>query len=111
MERADQEKRLTELHTTRTMLTEMQDNAYNLDVVLPYLPCEIFRAIASQNLSIFPASLGKRIDAQIPTQNPEIPKKHRVYTNFFEKFTRTFPCFPVTRVRNPTEIVQINSFR
>ena len=38
-------------------------------------------------------------------------KKHRVYTNFFDKFARTLPCFPVTRVRNPTELVQINSFR
>ena len=39
-------------------------------------------------------------------QDPEIPKKHRVYTNFFEKFARTFAFFPVMRVRNPTEIVQ-----
>ena len=46
-----------------------------------------------------------------PTQNPEMPKRHRVYTNFFGKFTRTFAFFPVTRVRNPTEIVQINLFR
>ena len=38
-------------------------------------------------------------------------KKCRVYANFFEKFARTFPCFPATRVRNPTKIVQINSFR
>ena len=49
--------------------------------------------------------------AQKHIQNPEIPKKHRVHTNFFDKFARTFPCFPVTRVRNPAEIVQINSFR
>ena len=27
-------------------------------------------------------------------------KKHRVYTNFFEKFSRTCAFFPVTRVRN-----------
>ena len=45
----------------------------------------------------------------------EIPKRHRVYTNFSETFARTFAFFPVTRVRNPTEIcseklVQTNSF-
>ena len=53
----------------------------------------------------------KFLEAQQPTQNPEIPKKHRVYTNFFEEFARTFPYFPVTRVRNPTEIVQKNLFK
>ena len=46
-----------------------------------------------------------------PTPNPEIPKNHRVYMNFFEKFARTFAFFPVTRIRNPTEIVQKNLFR
>ena len=57
-------------------------------------------------------SIAKRfVEAEKPTQNPEIPKKHRVYANFFEKFARTFAFFPVTRVRNPAEIVQINSFR
>ena len=50
------------------------------------------------------------LEAAKPTQNPEIPKKHRVYTNFFEEFARTFALFPVTRVRNPTEIVQMNLF-
>ena len=44
-----------------------------------------------------------------------ITPKCRVYTNFFEKFARTFAFFPVTRVRNPTEIcseklVQMNCF-
>ena len=38
-------------------------------------------------------------------------KKKRVYTNVFEKFVQTFACYPVTRVRNPTEIVQKNLFR
>ena len=52
----------------------------------------------------------QHIEAASPTQNPEIPKKHRVYANFFEKFARTFALFPVTRVRNPMEIVQINLF-
>ena len=46
----------------------------------------------------------------MPTQNSEIPKNHRVHTNFFEKFARTFAFFPVTRVSNPTEIVQKNLF-
>ena len=32
------------------------------------------------------------LDAPKPTQNPEIPKKHRVYTNFSEKFMRAFAC-------------------
>ena len=56
-------------------------------------------------------SRGNFLEARKPTQNPEIPKKHRVHTNFFEKFARTFAFFPVTRVRNPTEIVQKNLFR
>ena len=51
------------------------------------------------------------IEAQKPTQNPEIPKKHGVHANFFEKFARTFAFLPVTRVRNPTEIVQKNLFK
>ena len=47
-----------------------------------------------------------------PNQNPEITtRQHRIYTNFFEKFARTFAFFPVTRIRNPTEIVQKNLFR
>ena len=51
----------------------------------------------------------------IETQNPEIPKKHRVHTNFFGMFARTFAYFPVTRVRNPTEncsekLVEMNLF-
>ena len=32
-------------------------------------------------------------------------------TNFFEKFARTFAFFPVTRVKNPTEIAKKNLFR
>ena len=28
-----------------------------------------------------------KIEARKPTQNPEIPKEHHVYTNFFENFT------------------------
>ena len=36
-----------------------------------------------------------KIEASKPTQNLEIPKKHRVYANFFEKFERTFAFFPV----------------
>ena len=44
-------------------------------------------------------------------QKPQIPKypqkKHRrVHANFFVKFARIFAFFPVTRVRNPAEIVQ-----
>ena len=37
--------------------------------------------------------------------------KHRFHMNFFEKFARTFPYFPVKRVRNRMEIVQKNLFR
>ena len=37
--------------------------------------------------------------------------KKRVYTNFLKKFMRTFAFFPVTRVRNTTEIDQKNLFR
>ena len=33
---------------------------------------------------------GLEIETQKPTQNPEIPKKHRVYANIFEKFAQTF---------------------
>ena len=33
-----------------------------------------------------------------------------VYTNFFAKFARTLTLVPVTRVRSPTEIVQMNLF-
>ena len=51
------------------------------------------------------------LEAPKPTQNPEIPPKHRVYANFFERFARTFAFFPVTQVRNPTKIVQKNLFR
>ena len=46
------------------------------------------------------------LEAPKPTQNPEIPKKHRTHKNFFKKFAQTLAFFPVTRVRNPTEIVQ-----
>ena len=46
-----------------------------------------------------------------PLKKSRNTKKNCVYANFFEEFARTFPCFPVTRVRNPTKIVQINSFR
>ena len=34
-----------------------------------------------------------RAHRDTPTQNPEIPKKHRVYKNFFEKFPRAFAFF------------------
>ena len=44
-----------------------------------------------------------------PKPNPlRNTKKHRAYTNFFENFARTFAFFPLTRVKNPTEIVQKN---
>ena len=56
-------------------------------------------------------SKAPKLEAHKPTQNPEIPKKHRVHTNFFERFARTFAFFSVTRVRNRTEIVQKNLFR
>ena len=42
------------------------------------------------------------LEARQPPQNPET----RVYTNFFEKFARTFALFSVTQVRNQTEFVQ-----
>ena len=44
-------------------------------------------------------------DFSVHGPNPEIPPKCRVHADFFEKFARTFALFPVTRVRNPTEIV------
>ena len=77
------------------------------------------RTITTKNLAYWVVLWGggglelsePKIEAPKPTQNPEIPKKHRVYTNFIEKFARTFPYFPVTRVRNPTEIIQKNLFR
>ena len=57
------------------------------------------------------------IEAQKPTQNPELPtKKHRVHTNFFENFARIFAFFPVTRVsqepnRNYSQkLVQMNLY-
>ena len=49
-----------------------------------------------------------KIKAQTPTQNPEIPKSTAFTLAFFEKFVRTSTFFPVTRVRNPTEIIQKN---
>ena len=52
-----------------------------------------------------------QIEAQIPTQNPETPKKTPRLRELFEKLARTCPCFPMTRVRNATEIVQKDSFR
>ena len=50
------------------------------------------------------------LEAHKPTQHPEIPKKNCVYANFFENFARNFAFFPVTRVRNTTEIVQKKNF-
>ena len=42
-----------------------------------------------------------------PKPNPQSRKTTlHLHGFFFEKFVRTFPCFPVTRVRNPTGIVQ-----
>ena len=35
------------------------------------------------------------VEAPKPTQNPEIPKKNRVYANFFEKFARTLSFCPL----------------
>ena len=49
-------------------------------------------------------------EAPKPTQYPQI-KKHQRYANLFEKFAWHFAFFPVTQVRNPTEIVQKNLFR
>ena len=50
-----------------------------------------------------------------PQTPPQIPKdrkkKHRIGTNLFEMFARTFAFFLVTRVRSPTEIVQKNMLR
>ena len=48
--------------------------------------------------------------SEAPKPNPKSrnTKKHCVYTNFFKKFARTFAFFPVTRVRNPLEILQRN---
>ena len=51
------------------------------------------------------------LEAKNPPQIPKYHKKHRVRTNFFEKFARTFAFFPVMRVRNTTKIVQKNLFR
>ena len=51
------------------------------------------------------------VEASNPTPKHKIPKKHRAFTNFFEKFARTFSFFPVTRVRNPTGIVQKSLFK
>ena len=46
-----------------------------------------------------------------PPQIRKYPQKHRVYTDIFEKFARTFAFFHVTQVRNLTEIVQKNLLR
>ena len=35
------------------------------------------------------------LEAPKPTPSPEIPKRHRVYTNFSEKYGQTFAFFPV----------------
>ena len=53
----------------------------------------------------------QNIEAQIPTQNPEFKKKHRVYVNFFREVRANFSLLSWTRVRNTTEIVHKNSFR
>ena len=55
-------------------------------------------------------SLCKR--ATLTKYPPSPPKeKHRIYVDIFEKFEWTFAFFHVTRVRNPTAIVQKNVFR
>ena len=51
-----------------------------------------------------------------PTNPPQIlkyapNKTPHLHEPFFEQFVRFFAFFPVTRVRNPTEIVQNNLFR
>ena len=40
-----------------------------------------------------PPSNIPKIEAQNPTPNPDIQKKHRVHTNFFDRFARTSACF------------------
>ena len=55
------------------------------------------------------------VEAQEPTKNPKIPKKHRVYAKFFEKFARTFAFFwcdaSQEASRNYSEkLVQMNFF-
>ena len=52
-------------------------------------------------------------DVMGPKSHPKSgnTKKHRVHTNFSEKFARTLAFLPVIRVRNPTGIVQNNLFR
>ena len=54
---------------------------------------------------------GTTKEAQKPPQIPTTKKTPRLYTNFLEKFVRTFPFFPVTWVRNPMDIVQKNLSR
>ena len=34
------------------------------------------------------------VEAKCPSKFPKYQEKHRVYTNFFEKFARTFAFFP-----------------
>ena len=48
------------------------------------------------------------IEARTPTQNPKTPKKHCIYTNFFDKFARASACVTVMWVRNQPEAVQKN---
>ena len=47
----------------------------------------IFLHIITENY--FPI---QKMEAPKPTQNPEIPKQHLVYTNFFEKSFCLLPC-------------------
>ena len=86
-------------------------------VILMGLGQELNLHLPLQCSSEFPTSEIKLVchhmclEARKPTQNPEIPKNHCVYTNFVEKFARTFAFFPATRVRKPTKIVQIKLLR
>ena len=57
-------------------------------------------------LEVFPSFRGRKTPPKIPKYQ-KTPRLHEL----FRKFARTFPCSPVTWVRNPTEIVQKNSFR
>ena len=43
------------------------------------------------------------LEARKPTQTPEIPrtKRHRVYTNFLEKFAQTFCRLPCDTSQDP----------
>ena len=81
------------------------------------LMTQILKNIRACMLGFFMLFAGKLhseltiLEARKPTQNPETPKKDRVWANFFEKFAWAFGSFLVTRVRHPAEIVQKYLFR